>query len=268
MRSRRCSEEADRSLRACRPRQHRRFQQPLQIDRGGVTHPAEIPRVASVRAGRRVFTTMRLSMPGTISSRATYRGSTSQSIRASGKRLRNAANVGIAWITSPIDLETDEQKSMVHRDASAMRQQIAGRVILGIPDDGDAPAVGADDVAFEYRIERVVGPLAMHVGSNRLEQRAHGFRKDDDQVDEPQRGDQLRPIRRRQDRPPFSFSALTEGSSLIATISRSPVPQRQGSGRGQRAADRSSRWQRRSSDRRGAHRRRVSRSARDNLTHF
>ena len=54
------------------------------------------------------------------------------------------------------------------------REQVAGRVILRIADDGDAPAVAADGLALGHGVDGVVGPLAVHVGLQREQQRRHG----------------------------------------------------------------------------------------------
>src|SRR5262245_2458495 len=55
-----------------------------------------------------------------------------------------------------------------------LRQQIARGMIFGIADDGDAPTVLANGVPLRHRVDRVVGPLAVHVGSQRKKQRRDG----------------------------------------------------------------------------------------------
>ena len=57
--------------------------------------------------------------------------------------------------------------------------------------------VFAHDVTFRNRVERVICPLAMHVGTDGFKERSHRwFGKDDDVVDEAEGGQQLRAIGR------------------------------------------------------------------------
>ena len=89
-----------------------------------------------------------------------------------------------------------------------LRQQVAGGVILRVADDRDAAAVAADGVALGHGVDGVVGPLAVHVGPQRQQKRRDGrLGKDRHVVHAAERGDELRAIRRRQDRPARALQA-------------------------------------------------------------
>ena len=83
-------------------------------------------------------------------------------MRASGNAARSAAAAGSAWTMSPSAPRRTIR--IVHRAVDVGAQQVARRVILRIADDGDAAAVGADDLALGHGVDGVVGALAVHVG--------------------------------------------------------------------------------------------------------
>src|SRR5256885_16040237 len=63
------------------------------------------------------------------------------------------------------------------------RSRVPGRMILGIAENRCAAAVTRDDVALGHGRYGVVGPLAVHVGPERREQRAYvRLGKNDDEI--------------------------------------------------------------------------------------
>ena len=78
-----------------------------------------------------------------------------------------------------------------------------------VADDRDTATVAANRIALGHGVDRVVGPLAMHVGTQRQQKRRDvGFRKDRDVVHAAQGGDELRPISRGQDGLPWPLQPL------------------------------------------------------------
>ena len=79
-------------------------------------------------------------------------------------------------------------------------------MILGIADDGDAASVGENCLALGNGFGGVVGPFAVNVRTQQLEQRRdRRLGKDGHVVHATQRGDQLRAIRGLQNRPARSL---------------------------------------------------------------
>ena len=75
-------------------------------------------------------------------------------------------------------------------------------MVLRIADYGGATTVLLDNLALGYRVDGVIGALAVHVRSQRLQQGTDGqLRKDDDVVHAAKRGDQFGSIGRGHDRP-------------------------------------------------------------------
>ncbi len=75
-------------------------------------------------------------------------------------------------------------------------------MVLGIADDGDAPAVAAHGLALGHGVDGVIGALAVDVRLQLEQQRRHGrFRKNDDVGDAAQGGDELGPILFGEERP-------------------------------------------------------------------
>src|SRR5438094_764973 len=117
-------------------------------------------------------------------------------MRPFGNSWRSAAATGMPWTTSPSDPRRTMRK-LFNGSAGNARQQVARRMILGVADNRRPAAVADDDVALGHGLDGVVGPLAVHVGPKRGEQRARArFRKYDDVVDAAERGHQLRPVAR------------------------------------------------------------------------
>ena len=215
--------EPDDPRRARRAREHRRLHQPLEIDRDVVGRPpqrAERPPSIPPSVGR-------LERHGAIDGRHEIddaRGASrrrASRCRAAGNAWRSAAAAGTAWTTSP---SAPSRTMRMFMSGPRMRaRQIARRVILGIADDGDAAAVAADGLALGHGVDGVVGPLAVHVGLQREQQRRdRRLGEDDDVVDAAQRGDELGAIGGGQERPvrPLRARRPTR-SSLMATTRRS-----------------------------------------------
>jgi len=81
-------------------------------------------------------------------------------------------------------------------------------MVLRIADDGDAPAVRADDVALGYGLDCVVRALAVHVRVDGFDQRTDSrLGEHDDEVHTPQGGDQLRSMFSGQNRSTFSLES-------------------------------------------------------------
>jgi hypothetical protein len=75
-------------------------------------------------------------------------------------------------------------------------------MIFWIADDRDAAAVGANRCPFRHGVRGVVGPLAMHVRFQELQERVNGWLgKNHDVIDRAQSRDQLGAIGSRQDGP-------------------------------------------------------------------
>ena len=72
----------------------------------------------------------------------------------------------------------------------ARADDLAGGVILGIANDGDAASVLAEGVALRHGVSGIVSAFGLDVGVNLANDGAHvGFGKDDDGVDVSQGGD-------------------------------------------------------------------------------
>ena len=121
-------------------------------------------------------------------------------------------------------------------------------MILWIADDRDAAAIPENSGPLRYRLHRIVGALAVHVGLQQEQQRIDGsLRKDDDVVDAAYGGNDLRSFVGAKDGPPRSFPAgrfiavdghdqaigFTRGGLQIANVSdvheiEAPVCKRHG----------------------------------------
>ena len=119
--------------------------------RGGddLRHRAGCPR--SERARRRLHHPVRRRHPR------------SRSAAATGQRVHDVADRGEPH---------DEAPSPSSAEPPEPVEQLARVVVLGIADDGHAPAVRAHHLALGHRLRRVVGALAVHVGPQGEEQRA------------------------------------------------------------------------------------------------
>src|SRR5712692_7617077 len=92
------------------------------------------------------------------------------------------------------------------------RNNLGGRVILGIADDNDSAPAGFDLVALGDALLRVVGALGMKVRTDFANDRAHVFfGKDYDGVDIRQRRQNFRAFFSRHRWPPFTLQ-LAHGS--------------------------------------------------------
>ena len=207
-------------------------------------------------------------MTGTRSRMSRCFALTSQSMRADGKARRSAAATGIAWTMSPSAPRRTMRirctryapgsggltTAAVTRPLGANApDQVARRVRLRIADDRGPAPVRADDVAFGHRVEGVVRALAVNVRPDQRQQPLHGLIvEDDDVVDAADGRHELGAVGRRQDRParplePAHRSIAVDGDDEpVGFAPRRPAD----SGRGPRAADRSSRSRTRSSGRR------------------
>ena len=161
-------------------------------------------------------------------------------------------------MTSPSDpsrtMRTLERSVTVVAD-SRSRYARAGRAWNDpwVADDGDAPAVGTDDVALGHGVDGVVGALAMDVRMQQLEQRTHGgFGKDDDEVHAAKRRHELGPMLGRQHGTPLPLQRPYRLIVVDRHDQADPPPALppRGIARDRRAADRSSRWRTRPCGRR------------------
>ena len=101
---------------------------------------------------------------------------------------------------------------------------------LRIADDGGPPAVRPHGRAFGHRLDRVVGPLAVDVRPQRLEQLGDRRRgEDDDVIDSGERGHQLGPLGRGEHGAPRSL----EGGHRAVVVDRHHQPVRFRGGGGQ-----------------------------------
>src|SRR3954468_24820119 len=79
-------------------------------------------------------------------------------------------------------------------------------MILGVADDADAPAVGAYHIAFGNALLRIVGAFGVNVRADGEQQLPDGrLREDSDEIHGPDRGDDLRPLALRHERPPLAL---------------------------------------------------------------
>ena len=181
-------------------------------------------------------------------------------MRAVGNARRSAAATGMAWTMSPSapsrTIRTGHVGDLADRGAglpTSARQageQIPGGMVFLVADDGRSSAVGLDDRALGNRVDGVVGALAVHVRLQQPQQPFDGrIGEHDHVVDAAQGRHELGAFCCGHHRTrPGPFNAATERSSLTATIRRSASRLRPAdSGRGRRAAGRSSRSRTRSS---------------------
>ena len=191
--------------RARRARQHRRLQQPLQIERDVVarrrsSRTAASSHAASPSARRRSRPAIDRPARGRAARDAARRRASR--LRASGcaraapprpaararcRRARRGGRSGRGQGRS-VRLARCARAGRASSDPSGRRRWRCGRR-------------RPDDVALGHGVDGVVGALAVHVGQQR-EQRAHGrLGEDDDVVHAAQRRHELGAVGRRQDGP-------------------------------------------------------------------
>src|SRR5580700_8422260 len=120
-----------------------------------------------------------------LSTRDFQRGWVSQTISAAGNVSRSAATAGKVCTMSP-----REPRRRIRKRASGMRrlangiEEVAGGMILGVADDGDADAQASGGGTVGHGFGGVVGTFGVNVGAQELEQGLDvGFAEEHDVID-------------------------------------------------------------------------------------
>src|SRR5712692_6919878 len=158
------------------------------------------------------------SIPATDATSDRHFSSTSQSRRAAGKLARKALTAGRVWRMSPIELSrTMRKRSSAIGTLANAGEEVARRVVFGIPDNCHAHPKPCGEFALGNRVGGVVRALGMHVGVERAEQSLDvGLVEDNREIYGRKRGDQLCAALLVEDGPPRAFQPPHAGVGIDA----------------------------------------------------
>src|ERR1700733_5164132 len=177
------------------------------------------------------ITVFKSGCPG---SKRAQRGSMAQSIRAAGKESRSAAAAGSAWTTSPKEPSRKRRKRWafslgVGSDAAGeldiagivglaqAREKIAGGMVFGVADNGDANAEQGGHVAFGDGVGRVIGAFGVNVGLKFAEKLLYvGLVENDDVVHGLESNHHRREGAFGEDGPALTFQVAGAGGGINA----------------------------------------------------